>query len=195
MVETQDVLDKLVYAATNPVKDGLVQRVHHWPGVNGLSALLDRRPITVERPRHFFRAMGTMPAEVMLCLVIPPELGDSDEVRRVLRERIAAVGQRRDRARPRREANPRSSRGAAAMRGVTIPRAARLSVAFAHASLPATSGHGSKQGSAIGISSRTIALREHAGARAWRRSSPRERTGFDDTPASKSPRRADREFA
>ncbi len=91
MVETQDVLDKLVYAATNPVKDGLVQRVHHWPGVNGLSALINQRPITVERPRHFFRAMGTMPAEVMLCLVIPPELGDSDEVRRVLRERIAAV--------------------------------------------------------------------------------------------------------
>ncbi|MCE9575793.1 MAG: hypothetical protein K8W52_21770 [Deltaproteobacteria bacterium] len=91
MVEPQDVIDKVVYAATNPVKDGLVQRVHHWPGVNGLAALLNERPIVVERPRHFFRAMGTMPSEVTLSLVIPPELGDSDDVRRALRERIAEV--------------------------------------------------------------------------------------------------------
>lgn len=104
MVEPQDVIDKLVYAATNPVKDGLVQRVHHWPGVNGLSALLNQRPIAVERPRHFFRTMGTMPAEVTLSLVIPPELGDSDDVRRVLRERIADV-----------EANVAAARASAGM--------------------------------------------------------------------------------
>ncbi|MCE9578145.1 MAG: hypothetical protein K8W52_33780 [Deltaproteobacteria bacterium] len=91
MVETNDVIDKLVYAATNPVKDGLVLRVHHWPGVNGLSALLNQRPTIVQRPRHFFRAVGSMPAEVTLSLVIPPELGDGDDIRRILRERIADV--------------------------------------------------------------------------------------------------------
>jgi putative transposase len=90
LIDPADVLDKIVYAATNPVKDGLVERVHHWPGVNGLSALLNDRPLVARRPTHFFRANGKMPAEVVLELVIPPELGDPDEVRRTLRERVAA---------------------------------------------------------------------------------------------------------
>ena len=104
LVDPKDVIDKLIYAATNPVKDGLVQRVHHWPGVNGLSALLNQRPISIERPRHFFRAIGTIPAEVTLSLTIPPELGASDDVRRVLRERIADV-----------EANVAAARASAGM--------------------------------------------------------------------------------
>ncbi|MCE9577911.1 MAG: hypothetical protein K8W52_32565 [Deltaproteobacteria bacterium] len=91
LVDRADILDKLVYAATNPVKDRLVDRVHHWPGVNGLSALLNQRPIVVARPRHFFRTCGSMPAALTLHLVIPPELGDGAEVRRGLRARIADV--------------------------------------------------------------------------------------------------------
>ncbi len=91
LVERSDVLDKLVYAATNPVKDRLVDKVHHWPGVNGLSALLNRRTLIIQRPRHFFRDAGPMPPEVTLELVIPPELGDPDEARRILRERVAFV--------------------------------------------------------------------------------------------------------
>ena len=38
LVGRADVMDKLVYTATNPVKDGLVDRVDHWPGVNGLQS-------------------------------------------------------------------------------------------------------------------------------------------------------------
>jgi hypothetical protein len=34
------VIDKLVYTATNSVADHLVDRVHHRPGVNGLSGSL-----------------------------------------------------------------------------------------------------------------------------------------------------------
>jgi putative transposase len=91
LVEPSDVIDKLVYAATNPVKDHLVARVHHWPGVNGLSALLNQRPLTIQRPHRFFRRTGPMPAEVTLALVLPPELGDGDAIRRAIRERVAAV--------------------------------------------------------------------------------------------------------
>jgi putative transposase len=58
LVDPADVMDKLVYAATNPVAGLLVERVHHWPGVNGLGALLAGRTLTVKRPRHFFRADG-----------------------------------------------------------------------------------------------------------------------------------------
>jgi len=39
LVDRADVLDKLVYVATNPVKHGLVDRVHHWPGVTGPTPL------------------------------------------------------------------------------------------------------------------------------------------------------------
>ncbi len=91
LVDPADVMDKLVYAATNPVAGLLVERVHHWPGVNGLGALLAVRTLTVKRPRHFFRADGTLPEEVTLTLTIPPELGDAAVVRRELRERVAAV--------------------------------------------------------------------------------------------------------
>jgi hypothetical protein len=84
-----DVMDKLVYAATNPVKDALVERVRDWPGVNGFENLLDDREFVVARPTVFFRESGTMPAEVRLSLVIPPELGEPEAVRRALRERVA----------------------------------------------------------------------------------------------------------
>ncbi len=93
LVDPADVLDKVVYAATNPVKDRLVDRIHHWPGVNGVSALLNQRGLTVQRPRHFFRATGSMPQTVTLNLVIPPELGEPDEFRRQLEERINAAEQ------------------------------------------------------------------------------------------------------
>jgi REP element-mobilizing transposase RayT len=99
--DANDVLDKLVYAATNPVKDDLVERVHHWPGVNGLSALLGGRRLEARRPPVFFRADGDMPEHVALDLVIPPELGDADEVRRQLRERVAAVEEEQAAARRR----------------------------------------------------------------------------------------------
>lgn len=91
MITPRDVLAKIVYAATNPVKDFLVDTVAHWPGVNGLHALLSDKPLRARRPNHFFRKTGPMPAEVTLRLVIPSELGDPDEVRRTLRERVDKV--------------------------------------------------------------------------------------------------------
>lgn len=99
LVDVADVLRKLVYAATNPVKDRLVERVHHWPGVNGLAALLGRRPLHATRPRHFFRPGGSMPEAVTLPLALPPELGDPqpilDELRRQVASEEAAVAAER----------------------------------------------------------------------------------------------------
>jgi putative transposase len=87
----RDVLAKIVYAATNPVKDYLVDAVAHWPGVNGLYALLNDKPMRARRPSHFFRDDGPMPTEVALRVAIPPELGDPEEVRRVLRARVEKI--------------------------------------------------------------------------------------------------------
>ncbi|MCB9562070.1 MAG: hypothetical protein H6708_16830 [Kofleriaceae bacterium] len=90
LVEIDDVLDKLVYVATNPVKAGLVERAHHWPGVHGLAALLNRKTIVVRRPKQFFRAGGSMPAEVTLELGLPPDIADVDGFLSALRERVTA---------------------------------------------------------------------------------------------------------
>lgn len=91
LVDREDVMDKLVYTATNPVKDGLVDRVHHWPGVNGLGALLTGRPLRAHRPLHFYRRNGMMPEAVELRLTIPAELGPEAEVLTELRQRVAVA--------------------------------------------------------------------------------------------------------
>lgn len=88
LVNAADVLSKLVYAATNPVKDRLVERVYQWPGVNGLAALLKQDPVHATRPHHFFSADGIMPSSVTLRLALPPELGDPDQFRAALRKEV-----------------------------------------------------------------------------------------------------------
>ena len=93
------VIDKLVYTATNPVKDGLVARVRDWPGANGYEALQNGRALHATRPRFFFAEDGDMPEEVTLELSIPPELGDRDEILAEVRSRVEAV--ERDEARKR----------------------------------------------------------------------------------------------
>ena len=86
-----DVISKLIYAAANPVKDGLVDRVDHWPGVNGLAALLNGRPLRARRPAHYFRSDGPMPLDVTLNLSLPPELGDPSEILRAVRDGVAGI--------------------------------------------------------------------------------------------------------
>jgi putative transposase len=88
LVDREAVLDKLVYTATNPVLGHLVERVHHWPGVNGVSSLLTGRLLRATRPLHFFRADGPMPDALELTLTIPSELGPIDQLLLELRERI-----------------------------------------------------------------------------------------------------------
>jgi len=74
-----DVVDKMVYTLTNPVKDGLVERVHHWPGVNSLRAMRTGLPLRATRPRHFFRK-DNLPDEIEMTLGLSgvPLLGDAD---------------------------------------------------------------------------------------------------------------------
>jgi hypothetical protein len=91
LVDRDAVMDKLVYTATSPVQDHLVDRVHHWPGINGLTALLAGRCLRATRPLHFFRPDGPMPELVEMRLTIPPELGPEAELLAELRDRVRAV--------------------------------------------------------------------------------------------------------
>jgi putative transposase len=76
LVDPADVLDKMVYALTNPVKDNLVAEVTDWPGINAFDAIVNHSSITAVRPDHFFREDGPMPASVTLTFSRPPEFKD-----------------------------------------------------------------------------------------------------------------------
>jgi putative transposase len=86
-----DVVDKLIYTATNPVKAGLVESVHQWPGPKTVRAFLDGHTLTARRPTFFFRENGPMPAQVEARFEIPDVLGDRDEIVERVRTGIAMV--------------------------------------------------------------------------------------------------------
>jgi REP element-mobilizing transposase RayT len=66
LVDPNDAIEKMLYALTNPVKDGLVERSHHWPGVSSIGSLLHGTMLSATRPKHFFREEGSMPEVVTL---------------------------------------------------------------------------------------------------------------------------------
>ncbi len=94
-----DIIHKLVYVATNPIKAGLVVRVDEWPGATGYRALMTGHPMRATRPRHFFSNEGTMPDEVTLHCAIPPELADREQVLAHVRAGVTAVEEREARKR------------------------------------------------------------------------------------------------
>jgi len=95
LVGPEDVLDKMVYTLTNPVKDHLVAQAAEWPGATSLDATLRGRAVIARRPTHFFRPDGPMPEDITLDLVRAPgfeHLGPG-EFSALLIERIGAVEQ------------------------------------------------------------------------------------------------------
>jgi putative transposase len=71
LVDPNDVIDKMTYALTNPVKDNLVDEAHQWPGITSLDFILHGRPLTAFRPKHFFREEGSMPEVASLSFARP----------------------------------------------------------------------------------------------------------------------------
>lgn len=91
LVSREDILRKVAYVAANPVQDELVDRVDHWPGVNGYRALLSRRLLDATRPLHFFRKEGPMPAHVSIQLGFPEELGDPESLAAELESMVTDI--------------------------------------------------------------------------------------------------------
>src|SRR3954465_12466190 len=93
LVDPADVMDKMIYALTNPVKDGLVEKAHHWPGTSSLEILRHRRPLVASRPRHFFRDDGPMPETVTLHIARPAGFENltDEEFGAMVETRIEAV--------------------------------------------------------------------------------------------------------
>ena len=88
-----DVLAKMTYVLTNPVKDHLIERADQWPGANSLRANLDDHILYAHRPARFFRKEGAQPESVTLTCARPPgfEHLDQDAWRALLLERLRAV--------------------------------------------------------------------------------------------------------
>lgn len=93
LVGPDDVLDKMVYALTNPVKDHLVERAEQWPGASSLTANLEDTPTFALRPWRFFRKDGPMPEGLSLAICRPPGFENMTpaEFATLLRDRISAV--------------------------------------------------------------------------------------------------------
>jgi len=93
LVDPADVVDKMVYALTNPVKDNLVAKVADWPGVNSFEAIVTNASLTAVRPGHFFRDDGPMPAKVTLALSRPPQFAtmSQEDFAAMLRSRVEAA--------------------------------------------------------------------------------------------------------
>jgi len=66
LAEPNDVLDKMVYAYTNPCAADLVDKSEDWTGVTTFPASLTSAPIVATRPKHFFRDNGAQPEVVTI---------------------------------------------------------------------------------------------------------------------------------
>lgn len=92
LVGASDILDKLVYSLTNPVKPHLVAEAKTWPGVNTTPEQLCGTR-TVKRPKHYFRKDGTMPASLELTFHKPPGFEDVsvEAFRKLVAKRVEAA--------------------------------------------------------------------------------------------------------
>ena len=93
LVDDDDVIAKMVYALSNPVKDFLIEKAHHWPGVSSLGAIVANRPMTATKPKTFFRPDSALPDAVSLSFHLPRGLQElpRGEFAARLQERITAV--------------------------------------------------------------------------------------------------------
>jgi putative transposase len=90
LVEPSDVLDKMVYAYTNPVAADLVETADDWPGVSSLRAAMTTGLMSATRPTHFFRAGGDQPDFVDIPIYRPHGLlgMQSNEWKALLEQRV-----------------------------------------------------------------------------------------------------------
>lgn len=86
-----DVIEKMVYTLTNPVKALLVMKSSNWPGASSRLVAFDSKT-TFKRPSMFFSRKGAMPASSTLRLETPMQfVGRETELRVQINERISEV--------------------------------------------------------------------------------------------------------
>lgn len=104
LATAEDIFRKVLYLLANPLTADLVDRLTDWPGSSSFLRPTGRRTVH-RRPRIFFRANGTMPEQVELQTMLPPEILANEtaesweaRVRAALEEEEKAARERRIRA-------------------------------------------------------------------------------------------------
>jgi hypothetical protein len=184
--EADDILAKMTYVLTNPVKDKIVSRADQWPGATSRRANLEGGGLDARRPHRFFRKDGELPERVTLSCVRPPgfEHLAAREWRSLLDGRI-----RRSRRQPPRNAASGAFRSWVAHRfyvsGRRTGRDRRSrGASSAHGLPPSTNGRASKRSKETRPSSLPIAQLASCGSSERRPSSPSAPTGSVASPAS-----------
>lgn len=86
-----DVIEKIIYTLTNPVKAFLVMKSSTWPGANSRLVAFDSK-MKFNRPSVFFSRKGGMPASSILHLEPPMQyVGGESELKAQINERISEV--------------------------------------------------------------------------------------------------------
>jgi putative transposase len=85
LLETKDVLDKMVYAYANPAAADLVESTEEWPGVSSFQAALTAGQLTATRPTFFFRSetkdpKDKLPDFVTLPIIRPRAFADQTQI-------------------------------------------------------------------------------------------------------------------
>jgi putative transposase len=76
LVESNDIIDKMVYAYANPAAADLVDAIEEWPGVSSFQAALTTQRFVAQRPKYFFRPDGQQPEVVSLPICRPRGFAD-----------------------------------------------------------------------------------------------------------------------
>ncbi len=91
LVAPSDVLEKMAYVLANPASAALVRRGAEWPGLWSAPSEVGGAPVCIDRPQHFFREEGPLPASATLQLACPPGFASPEAFRAELAERVAAL--------------------------------------------------------------------------------------------------------
>jgi REP element-mobilizing transposase RayT len=95
LVSLNDILEKAAYVLANPVEARLVRSGRLWPGLWSAPEWIGGAALEIARPKHFFDAKGSLPADVTLQLTPPPGFASADEFRIQL---CAALAEREEQA-------------------------------------------------------------------------------------------------
>jgi REP element-mobilizing transposase RayT len=91
LVTRAAVIEKIAYTLANPVKAGLVEHGHEWPGGRSVVDDMGSGEIRAARPAKFYGTYGLWPEEGAVAVSIPPMI-EADEVdlfRRQVAEELA----------------------------------------------------------------------------------------------------------
>ena len=83
-----DLLRKAAYVLANPAAAGLVRRGSQWPGLWSSPDRVGAGPVTVARPKEFFREKGPLPETAELELVCPEGFASAEAFRGQLAEAV-----------------------------------------------------------------------------------------------------------